>query len=573
MILPKLGLPRPLPLPLWMQGAVEAFVAALTGLLVVVLPTLLVWVTGGFHAARIEEAVQVGAVLWLALHAAPVHVTAATTAVDQSAVSGTVWLVPWALTLLPLWLSWRAGRRLARASYRDQAWQALTGAVVVYALVGVAAALLPGAGRLSVSPVAGAVLPVLLFTVAALAGARREAGTWAHLIGVDLTEAIAARSQYERWAGSYAWSVVRGACVALASLAAMGALLAAGRVGVHWAQIVGVQQMVDAGPAGGLMIALLEVGYMPTFAVWAVAWAAGPGFRVGADSLYSAFGSHAASAPALPVLEALPVTWQSWHPFFLLVPVVAGVLAGWWLLREGENHLDDWLAARWERRWASLGASTAALAALTGLLVGLGSLVPLVLASGGLGVGSMAQIGPRVLATAAALGGWTALGCLVGYLVVLAVQERPLRGRTVHLPAGLPALRRPSRPSVGARLAQRFRRSGRGSTAAPEGPAPERAGGPDDAGRPAPAPVSASQPGEGSGAAARPSGSGSSGAQGPSDAPGAPGVPGIPGISSVPGVEGPGPGAAPRVPRGGGRGLGPRRPSAPARPRPRRALD
>ena len=30
----------------------------------------------------------------------------------------------------------------------------------------------------------------------------------------------------------------------------------------------------------------------------------------------------------------------------LVVPVLAGVLAGWWFLREGENHFDEWLSIK-----------------------------------------------------------------------------------------------------------------------------------------------------------------------------------------------------------------------------------
>ncbi|WP_246830364.1 DUF6350 family protein, partial [Micrococcus sp. HMSC31B01] len=129
---------RPVPLPLWLQGVVEALVTAMISLLAVMVPTLAVWATGGFERPTIEGAVQVGGVLWLALHAVPVTVTTAMPTAPDHLITGTAWLVPWGLTLLPLALSWRAGRRLARASYRDQAWQAFVGAVGAYALVGLA---------------------------------------------------------------------------------------------------------------------------------------------------------------------------------------------------------------------------------------------------------------------------------------------------------------------------------------------------------------------------------------------------------------------------------------------------
>nr|WP_298987794.1 DUF6350 family protein [uncultured Micrococcus sp.] len=419
---------RPLPLPLWLQGVVEALVTALISLLIVLIPTLLVWVTGGFHRPRIDDVLQVGGTLWLVQHAVPVTVTTTLPSAAEPSLVGTAWLVPWGLTLVPLALSWRAGRRLARASYRDQAWQAFAGAVAAYALVGLTVALLPAHGELTVSPWAGTLLPALLFTGAALAGARREAGTWAHLIGVDLTERIARRSQYERWAGTYAWSVVRAAVVALVSLAGLCALLVAGRLVGEWTAVVHLYQEVGAGTLGGTMLTLLHVGYLPTFTAWAAAWTAGPGFSVGSDSLYSAFGATASAAPALPVFAALPAPGQPWHPVFVLVPVLAGAVAGWWLLREGENHLDDWLDARFPNRAASLALSTLALSVLLGLVAALLALLPLALTNGTLGVGTLTQIGSNVGAVAAALAGWLALGCAVGYLAALALQDRPWEG-------------------------------------------------------------------------------------------------------------------------------------------------
>lgn len=412
---------RPVPLPLWLQGVVEALVTAMISLLAVTVPTLAVWATGGFERPTIEGAVQVGGVLWLALHAVPVTVATAMPTAPDHLITGTAWLVPWGLTLVPLALSWRAGRRLARASYRDQAWQAFVGAVGAYALVGLAVAFLPGTDELTVHPAPAALLPALLFGVAALAGARREAGTWAHLIGLDLTERISRRSQYERWAGSYAWSVVRAAVVAVLALTGLNALLVAGRLVVEWTAVVTVAEAIGGGPLGGLLLALLQIGWLPTFTAWSIAWTAGPGFSVGADSLYSVFGATPATAPALPALGALPGTWSPWQLLLLAVPIGAGAVAGVWLLREGENHLDDWLHTRHGSRAVSLTLSTLALAVLTGLLTGLLLLVPLALTSGTLGLGTLTDIGSHVWAVCAAVAGWVALGCAAGYLTALAV--------------------------------------------------------------------------------------------------------------------------------------------------------
>ena len=226
--------------------------------------------------------------------------------------------------------------------------------------------------------------------------------------------------------------MVRAAVVALLVLAGLNALLVAVRLAVEWPAVVTLAQAIDAGPLGGLLLALLQIGWLPTLAAWSVAWTAGPGFSVGADSLYSVFGATPAAVPALPALGALPAAWAPWHPLFLAVPIGAGVAAGVWLLREGENHLDDWLDARSGHRAVSLTLSTLALSVLTGVLTGLLLLVPLALTSGTLGVGTLTDIGSNVWAVCAAVAGWTALGCAVGYLLALAVAGR--QGRSWGTP-------------------------------------------------------------------------------------------------------------------------------------------
>ncbi|SJN15717.1 Possible membrane protein related to de Novo purine biosynthesis [Micrococcus lylae] len=409
-----------------MQGVIEALIAALFSLVLVVVPTLLVWVTGGFHMERIDDVLQTAGVLWLVLHAAPVSVTSGMPVVDGDVSAGLAWMVPWGLSLLPMVLSWRSGRKLARASYRDQAWQALAGGMGAYGLVGLTLALLPGSTGDTVNPAVGAIFPALFFAVCAVAGARREAGTWAHLVGVDLTERIARRSQYERWAGSYAWSVLRACLVAVLSLVAVHALLVAVTLAVRWADAVHMYQLVDAGPVGGTMLTLLEIGYLPAMVGWAVAWSAGPGFSIGSESLYSAFGTTTAPVPALPVFAALPAPWEPWHPVFVLLPVLAGAVAGWWLLREGENHLDDWMVRRVKTRWMSLLASTGVLALLLGVVSGAMAMVLLALTSGTMGVGTYTVIGSNVWLVGPALAGWIALGGFVGYLVAMGLQSRSL---------------------------------------------------------------------------------------------------------------------------------------------------
>src|ERR1700712_4902800 len=86
-----------IPMPLWLQGMLESAQAVLLSALLIVLPLAGVWWANGFPDGTSSASVE----------------------------NGTLHLLPLRLTLIPFFLSWRAGRRLARASYTDQLWQAL----------------------------------------------------------------------------------------------------------------------------------------------------------------------------------------------------------------------------------------------------------------------------------------------------------------------------------------------------------------------------------------------------------------------------------------------------------------
>ncbi len=62
--------------------------------------------------------------------------------------------------------------------------------------------------------------------------------------------------------------------------------------------------------------------------------------------------------PSIPVLAAIPSGPLEYAFVALIVPVLAGVVAGWWFLREGENHFDEWLAIKIHARWFTATVST-----------------------------------------------------------------------------------------------------------------------------------------------------------------------------------------------------------------------
>lgn len=404
-------------MPLWLQGLVESVVAALATAVVVMVPLVGIWIGGGFADTSVDFVGRLGGQAWLALHGVPLNLVFESPSAVGDTVTGTFRLLAWGLVLIPAWWGWRAGRRLARASYTDQLWQALLGAAGGYVLFSGVTAVLSADATVRINPLAGALLPTVLVMAAAVAGARREAGSWGRLIGVDLAERIAARSQHSRWAGSYLWSILRAGLVGLLAAFALAAVVLSVQLIVHWAEIALVYQRLEAGIWGGLALTIVQLGLIPNLVVWTMAYTAGPGFSLGEGAWAGPLDTAVGPLPSLPLLAAVPTESHPVGWLFLLLPVLAGVVAGWWLFREAENHLDEWLALKVEWRWLSLSLSTLALGLLVAVASAVLALLPLALSGGSLGVGSLHGLGPNPWAVAPALGGLIGLGAMIGTLV------------------------------------------------------------------------------------------------------------------------------------------------------------
>jgi len=62
---------RGLPMPLWLQGALESAQAAVISALVVVAPIVAVWATAGFRDSGFEFLARLAGQAWLVIHGVP----------------------------------------------------------------------------------------------------------------------------------------------------------------------------------------------------------------------------------------------------------------------------------------------------------------------------------------------------------------------------------------------------------------------------------------------------------------------------------------------------------------------
>ncbi|WP_314390900.1 DUF6350 family protein [Rothia mucilaginosa] len=406
-----------MPMPLWLQGVVELIVTALFSALAVFAAMSAVWATKGFGDMEFSSVAAMSAHLWLLIHGVPLDLAAA-----FGASAGTMTLVPLGLSILPLLLCYRSGRRLARASYEGEFLIPVLSGSVTYALISSAMYGWASPHPQPLQALNAALVPLGIVVAGLMWGGYREARSLSRMVGVDTAEQISQMSQYSRWAGSYAWAVVRAAVVAFVALIGLGAVLLGIGILAGWSQIVATYQELHAGAVGDTAVTLLQLGFLPNLVIYAIAWSTGAGFSVGAGTSVGLTSSDAGTLPMLPILGAVPESMGTFGLVGLLVPLGAGAIAGWWFLREGEDHLDEWVAPKVPFRPLSALISAVALGVVTGILTSFGALWLGWISYGSLGIGRFTEVGAEPLTfavhTALTVGAGVTFGMLLSRALV-----------------------------------------------------------------------------------------------------------------------------------------------------------
>jgi hypothetical protein len=362
--------------PLTALGMTAALQSAGLGVLAVMVTVLVGWATAADSDASATAAVTGALQAWLVAHHTRVAVP-----------GGSFALVPLGLTLLPLVLlhssTLRAGRAAGVRGRRGVL--ALTASVTAtYAVLVTVVALLAATDSVRPQPVSAFVGAALVAGLASGTAAVRATGRGTVLWGR---------------VPEIARPAVRPAATAVAVLVGGGALLAGASLAVHHEQASLLTAGLQGGAGGTLLLLLGCLLYVPTAAVWGLAFCVGPGFAVGAGTSVGVTGATLGAVPALPLLAALPAGTgsPSWW-LALAVPLAAGVAAGVVSDRTADSTPAD------EAAWRGLLRATAVTAALIAALVAGAVSVLAWLAAGPAGPGRMATTGPDWWAVGPAAG-------------------------------------------------------------------------------------------------------------------------------------------------------------------------
>ena len=324
--------------------------------------------------AVVLAAVGAAAAGWIIV-AAPVVVASLTGPPRSVAGATTITLMPLGLTAILLLilsgLSGVAARQAVLAHESDdlplETRQRLLVRLVLsftgtYVLaVGIVAFLLTTPVQVAKSLVGAAILAGLssLVSVAKVVGwdAMRTWPSWAKRVPMA--------------AGAGVATVVVGGSVALL------AALYQGR-----GRITELSTSLGADPAGGLVLMLGEIAYLPNLVLWGASWVIGAGISLGDGSVISPTMTQLGLLPAVPVFGAVPTepsgrwTLVAW----LLVGVAAGIMAAWTAVAPRRRARFD---------------ETSLIGGLSGVVAGLAVTVVAVVSRGNLGMSRLVGMGPR----------------------------------------------------------------------------------------------------------------------------------------------------------------------------------
>ncbi|MDO0926133.1 DUF6350 family protein [Streptomyces sp. TG1A-8] len=483
-------------------GLLGGAVAAGLGLGAIAVLVLALWISSPYPDSGPDGALRTAAALWLLAHGADL--------VRTGTLSGApvpVGVSPLLLLALPVWLLYRAARDARDASAEPDgpppvpAHTAWTGVVLGYLGVGAAATLYCAGGELR--PAWASVAFCLPLVVAGAAGA----GAWwpARNRPRDFLRGLppvfpgpVRRLLSGADARARLGTAVRSAGAGTTVLVGGGAVLTGVSLAWHGEAARTSFLQLTEGWTGRLAVLLLGVALIPNAAVWAASYALGPGFVLGAGHPVHPFASDPAPLlPPFPLLAAVPdagpgtpLNWAAG-----LVPVAAGMTAGWFVARgsvargavvrgaaapdapgqeaadgpgkpgrpetdgrpeaDGRAEADGWARER-PVRW-SAGRTTGVLvltALVSALLVGLLAAQ----AGGPMGEAALSRFGPVWWQAGGAAGLWVAL---TGLPVTLTVRAWLVWGRRTR-GGGVPARERAA-TAEGARAPEPARGTERGA--------------------------------------------------------------------------------------------------------------
>lgn len=301
-------------------AALEALLVVGIGVGIPLLPLTVLWGVQYGFALDWVAFWRASADLWLVGHGVDVRftldeVTAASLGFTGADAPFAVTIAALGFALLTVALGVRAGRRVAETGHL-----LLGGLVAVIVFAGLSLGIAWSAIHPLARPslVQAAILPALVFALGLAIGMVREARVAPPVVLERIPSA----------ARAFIASTVRGGIGAAALIMLAASVVTGIAVLGSYARVITLYEGLHTEVLGGVIVTLGQLAFVPNVVVWTASWLIGPGFALGTGSAVGPIGTQLGPIPAIPILGALPVGDVPFGILGLLVPVIAGFLAG-----------------------------------------------------------------------------------------------------------------------------------------------------------------------------------------------------------------------------------------------------
>ncbi|WP_458040902.1 MULTISPECIES: cell division protein PerM [Bacteria] len=374
-------------------SALDALIQVAGGLAVIAAPLTALWVFGLGGTADWAALWPSTAAVWHAGNLVPLQVTLPDTliaaGISSDAASFAFSLAPLGFAAFTIIFGVRSGARAARSG----AWfTGFVSALFVAGALSTVIALTSNTDVVSSVLWQAIVIPAALYAVSVLTGGIVSAWRNGDDGAVDtFRDALERRGA----ADAVISATALGVAVTVATLIGVGAVVLAGAVAMSGGEIAALYQAGNVDILGAIVVTLGQVAYIPTLIVWTISWIAGPGFAIGTGSTVSPVGTDLAVVPSIPVLGAVPDASDAWLLLVALIPVAAGALGGWFARSRLHAVADGPTDAIAPRLVTTLAMSVVSALATAGMAIA---------ASGAIGPGRLADVGPQAGPLAFAIG-------------------------------------------------------------------------------------------------------------------------------------------------------------------------
>ncbi len=287
-----------------------SFQQAVRSITLILLPiaflSLIVWATAGSSSGNTADPMRAALWIFLLLHNVPLEVS-----LSNTELTGAITFLPLGALALAF-IAIRSGvLRVKQSLTRDvfssaEAWKILLSYSIWYSLIGLSLVFFVNSSTVKSSPLLA----------------------WCAFFLISLASALYTLKPWQSDGVTPDWSrPAQLALVVTVFLIGYGGLIFASSLLVHFSTVLNLTEVIAPGVFGGIAFLLIQVAYLPNFAIATLGYISGAGSSIGMGTELSPFIHRISEIPAIPLLGGLPTSQTSPAILLSLIFLFVGLFA------------------------------------------------------------------------------------------------------------------------------------------------------------------------------------------------------------------------------------------------------